>query len=311
MALTTGAWIEDEILQSSDPPKHADDMVATMARERIGWGVVNAQYDGNRDALRWLREASTRRGYGAFGVWAQQLTPKELIKRGAEWGAQVLIANPESRAEEAAWLDADLDAVRQAYPAGHAGVCFTESAWGKDSAGQYRKDLAKRWVDRGFIAMPESILSENANASISAMLGVAVAFGFKPELTSVAVYLNKGYPASGYNAEIGLTSGRWNVFRYGDIDPSDWEAIRTWPRPTVVAPPPEPLPTATISEFHAIVLEYHRRLLNKGIVLGSGAYPTLEARLSQAYFQGKALTAAERARVVALFDELKLPQSPV
>ena len=39
-----------------------------------------------------------------------------------------------------------------------------------------------------------------------------------------------------------MTAGRWSLFRYGDVDAADWDAMRAWPR---AAPPtPGSLPDA-------------------------------------------------------------------
>jgi hypothetical protein len=257
---SNGIWLEDEIQQSSDPAAHADGIVSTMKRERIGWAAVNAAIPGASAALKMLLDARDRHSHGACGYWTQNYpphiaNPREYLLTGELDGADIMIANPETREEEQRWSDQNIHDLCILWPNGHAGVCYTEAAWGKHVDGSYRKDLAQRWWARGIVSMPEAIQSENPNATISAMLGVSNAFGWAPERTSPTLYLTRGYPAINYDPEITQTSGRWSIFRYGDIGESDWETIANWPRPatTPPEPPEEPMPRgAAASAYQAM-----------------------------------------------------------
>lgn len=317
-----GAFLGDEIMQSDDPAKHADDLVATMAREKLPWAAqqINDPPPGadwkctGLDALGLLQQAGARRGYGAFGPWAQRLDPTVFISRVRSSRPAFAVVNCENGPEEIAWQDAQLSELAGLVPAG-VSVIATQAAFDWPTPGNATTDAAraraKRWWSRGYDLLIEADLPHNPNATIANMLLCAAQLEWPAAKVGVTVYLVKNTPAGVYTPEIGLTQGRWSVFRWGDLDTTDFTTLAAWPRPTVAPPPPPPpppLPTATIPEFHDVVLDYHQRVLNKGTTLGPGAYPTLEARLSRAYKAGVNLTAAQRAEIVALFDRFGVPQ---
>jgi hypothetical protein len=235
-----GAFLGDEVTQSSDPPKHAEDLVATSLREGLRWIALQIA-GGNERAAPLLRDACARQG-AAFGTWAQGLPAADELAAIAAYGSTFHIANVEAPHEDAAWTDdalAQLVAMR--LPNG-LGVIFTEGAWGRDRA------KSKRWLERGFVAIPEAIQSENPMATIGAMLELAQALGWPATRTAPCLYLTRGYAASNYAGEIAATAGRWSLFRYGDVDAEDWAAMRAWPRAAPVAAaeqPAKPTPTPT------------------------------------------------------------------
>ena len=190
---------------------------------------------GNERAAELLREACARRGAG-FGTWAQGLPAAAELAAVRSYGSTFHIANVETAHEDAVPTDAALDElVSLRLPNGLA-VIFTEGAWGRD------RERSQRWRKRGFAAIPEAIVSENPQATIGAMLELSAALGWPGERTAPCLYLTRGFKAEGYGGQIALTAGRWNLFRYGDVDGADWEAMRGWPR---AAPPaPGTLPDA-------------------------------------------------------------------
>jgi hypothetical protein len=232
LLLAPGVFLGDEVTQSGDPPKHADDLVATILREGLRWCALQIA-PGNERAAELLREACARRGAG-FGTWAQGLRAADELAAIRAYGSTFHIANVEAPHEDEAWTDAALDElVSLGLPNGLA-VIFTEGAWGRDRA------RSRRWRRGGFAAIPEAIVSENPQATIGAMLQLASALGWPGERTAPCLYLTRGFKAVSYGGEIALSAGRWSLFRYGDVDQADWDAMRDWPR----AAPPETLPDA-------------------------------------------------------------------
>lgn len=227
-----GAFLGDEVTQSGDPPKHADDLVGTVLREGMRWVALQIA-PGNERAAPLLREACERHGAG-FGTWAQGLPADDELAAIAAYGSTFHVANVESAGEDAVWSDAALDRLTALRLPNGLGVIFTEGAWGRD------RGRAARWVDRGFVAIPEAIQSENPQATIGAMLELAAALGWPAHRTAPCLYLTRGYAAERYGAEIASTAGRWSVFRYGDVDAADWEAMRGWPRAAPDDEPDEP-----------------------------------------------------------------------
>jgi hypothetical protein len=217
-----GVFLGDEVTQSSDPPRHADGVVETCLREGLRWCALQIA-PGNERAAELLREACARRG-AAFGTWAQGLPAADELAAVRAYGSTFHIANVETPHEDAAWTDAALDElVAMKLPHGLA-VIFTQGAWERDRA------KSQRWRDRGFVAIPEAIRSENPQATVPAMLELAAALGWPGERTAPCCYLTRGFAAASYAGEIGMAAGRWSLFRYGDVDAADWEAIRAWPK---------------------------------------------------------------------------------
>jgi hypothetical protein len=222
-----GAFLGDEVTQSSDPPKHADDLVATLLREGLHWAALQIA-PGNERAAPLLREACARQG-AAFGTWAQGLPAADELAAIAAYGSTFHIANVEAPHEDVAWTEEALaQLVAMRLPNG-LGVIFTEGAWRRERA------KSNRWVKGGFVAIPEAIQSENPQATIGAMLELAQALGWPARRTAPCLYLTRGYAAKEYAGEIAATAGRWSLFRYGDVDGADWEAMREWPRAAPVA----------------------------------------------------------------------------
>jgi hypothetical protein len=232
LLLAPGVFLGDEVTQSGDPPKHADDLVATILREGLRWCALQIS-PGNETAAALLREACAQRGAG-FGTWAQGLPAADEVAGVRAYGSTFHIANVEAPHEDQAWTDAAFDElVSLKLPNGLA-VIFTEGAWGRD------RERSRRWRRGGFAAIPEAIVSENPQATIGAMLELAAALGWPGERTAPCLYLTRGFGAAGYGGQIALTAGRWSLFRYGDVDQADWDAMREWPR----AAPPATLPDA-------------------------------------------------------------------
>jgi hypothetical protein len=232
--LAPGVFLGDEVAQSGDPGKHADDLVATILREGMRWCALQVA-PGNEASAPLLREACARRG-AAFGTWAQGLAAADELAAIGTYGSSFHVANVEAPGEDAAWTDAALDALAGLGLEHGLGVIFTEGAWGRDRA------RSRRWRERGAIAIPEAIVSENPQATIGAMLELAGALGWPAERTAPCCYLTRGFRAAGYAAEIAATGGRWSIFRYGDIGAGDWEAMQSWPRaePPARTARPEP-----------------------------------------------------------------------
>lgn len=256
-----GAFVGDEIEKSLDPPAHAAGVVDTLIREGHRW--VAAQLTGtesNRRAVALLKVAAAARSF-PFGTWAQgwQRAEDELVEARAR-GAEFHIANIESPGEDLRWTDGDLAAARGlvksgAWPHGFA-VIFTEGAWGRNAT------LAERWRAAGAFAIPEAIRSENPQATISAMLDLARALGWPSYATGPCCYLTRGYDAANYSTEIGATSGRYSIFRYGDAA-NHWSTMRPWPKtpmtylpwpPVVEEEPPPPPPIEKITSAAALDL---------------------------------------------------------
>ena len=232
LLLAPGVFLGDEVTQSGDPPKHADDLVATIQREGMRWCALQIS-PGNEGAAALLREACARRGAG-FGTWAQGLPVADELAAVRSYGSTFHIANVEAPHEDHVWTDDALDElVARKLPNGLA-VIFTEGAWGRD------RERSRRWRSRGFHAIPEAIVSENPQATIAAMLELSAALGWPGEQTAPCMYLTRGFKAAGYSGQIAMTAGRWSLFRYGDVDQADWDAMRDWPR----AAPPSTLPDA-------------------------------------------------------------------
>ena len=230
LLLAPGVFLGDEVTQSGDPPRHADDLVATMQREGMHWCALQISA-GNEAAAAFLREACARRGAG-FGTWAQGLPVADELAAVRSYGSTFHIANVEAPHEDQVWTDAALDElVSLGLPNGLA-VIFTEGAWGRD------RDRSRRWRKRGFAAIPEAIVSENPQATIAAMLELAATLGWPGERTAPCLYLTRGFAAAGYSGQIPMTAGRWSVFRYGDVNQANWDAMREWPR----AAPPATVP---------------------------------------------------------------------
>jgi len=315
-----GWWLEDEIQQSGNPAQHAHDAVVRMKENGIGWAVLNAAVGGASMALGQLRVAGTNLGHGAFGYWAQNAEPQTLLGMARSDGVAVCIANVESRAEEQKWTDGDLNELVRICPNYHAGVAYTEAAWGKypadhpDAAkrGQYRADLAKRWVDRGIVSMPEADMVRNQAATINAMTAVSLAFGWAQDHTSCLLYLD-GKPASTYTPQAAATLGRWSIWRYGNMDTANYAEIAKWPRPapepTPEPPPPPPpeLPKMTVTEAHGNTRYGVQAVRNNGVTLGRAASLTLQDRLALASLSGKH-TAANGQQIANLLDNLGYPQ---
>ena len=234
LLLAPGVFLGDEVTQSGDPPKHADDLVSTFQREGLRWCALQIS-PGNEAAAAHLREACARRGAG-FGTWAQGLPAAEEVAAVRSYGSTFHIANVEAPHEDQVWTDDALDKLVSLNLPNGLAVIFTEGAWGRD------RERSRRWRRRGFHAIPEAIVSENPQATISAMLELAAALGWPGERTAPCLYLTRGFKAAGYGGQIAMTAGRWNLFRYGDVDAADWDAMRDWPR---AAPPaPGTLPEA-------------------------------------------------------------------
>ena len=228
--LTPGVFLGDEVTQSGDPPRHAADLVGTMLKEGLRWCALQIA-PGNERAAELLRDACAGQG-AAFGTWAQGLPVEGELAAVRSYGSTFHIANVETPHEDSVWTTPALDElVAMRLPHG-VGVIFTEGAWGRDQA------KSRRWIERGFVAIPEAIVSENANATIPAMLHLAAVLGWPGERTAPCFYLTRGFAASSYSGDAALTVGRWNLFRYGDIDAADWEAMRAWPHAALPSEPP-------------------------------------------------------------------------
>lgn len=230
-----GVLLSDEIGQSTNPRQHAIDLISTMKREKIHWVAQQHSFDDADQWMVWLREGVSIHGWGSVGSWCQGWESKPEVDRAIECGSRFHLANVESVAEDQKWTNPELDRIVAAMPDG-VGVIFTETPWGRDP------NKTIRWRARGIVGMPEAIVSENPQATIPAMLDLARQLGWDPLKTAPCIYLTRALAASYYNSTIAQTGGRWSLFRYGDIDESDWQAIRTWPRPTAAPPPPPPPP---------------------------------------------------------------------
>lgn len=290
-----GVLLGDEIEQSGDPTAHADGIIATMQRERVPWCALQITTDpAKQKSFNDLVAASKRRVYGSVGTWAQGLPPAWESNWAVTMGARFHLVNVESAGEDAAWKDTDLDWIAAAMkPKDGVGVVFTEGAWGRDKA------KAKRWVDRGFAAIPEAIQSENEKATILAMQELALTLGWKYEMIAPCLYLTRGYEASGYTEQIKYTAGRWSLFRYGDIDQDDWVEIQEWPRPVSMPnptpPPPPPVPTPlpgiSVAEGHQAhidtVGDVRERVEALNQTLGRRAAHTIIERISGLALEGR------------------------
>jgi hypothetical protein len=282
-----GVLLGDEIEQSGNPAQHASDLIATMQRERIPWVALQITTDPRKaTSIRDLQLAAQRRGYGSVGTWAQHLPPSWECNWAVTYGSRFHLVNVESAPEDAAWKDNDLDYLRNTMKDGVA-VVFTEGAWGRDST------KSKRWRDRGYAAIPEAIESENPQATITAMFDLALDLQWLPSQIAPCLYLTRGYPAGNYDDQIGTTQGRWSIFRYGDIDPSDWTVIQGWPRPAAMPnptppppppPPPPVLPGISVDQGHRVhidtVLDVQERVEALGQTLGRRAAHTIIRRSS-------------------------------
>lgn len=235
-----GILVGDEITQSSDPAKHARDMVANAAQAGVRWLALELA-DNNEMAAVLLRDACAASGKVAFTTWEQNLHPAQAIARAKRWGSAGHCANVESSAEDVKWTDALLNDLVANFGSNVAVIC-TEGAWGRDKA------RASRWVNRGIAGLFEAIESENAQATIYAMADLANVLGFVNR--GFVLYLNKGYPSSEYTDQINETQGVWSIFRYGDIDAGDWSEFQKWPR----TKNPPILPGLAVAEAQQIIV---------------------------------------------------------
>lgn len=236
-----GILLGDEITQSSDPAKHAQDVVANAVRNGFRWVALELS-DGNEMAAVLLREACQASGKIAFTTWDQNLHPAQAIARAKRWGSVGHAANVESSLEDVKWTDSLLNDLVANFGSNVAVIC-TEGAWGRDKA------RASRWWNRGIAGLFEAIESENKQATIYAMADLANVLGFVKR--GFMLYLNKGYPSSEYTDQINETQGQWSIFRYGDIDDTDWAEFKKWPRVTL----PPVLPGLPVAEAQQAIIK--------------------------------------------------------
>jgi hypothetical protein len=233
-----GVFLSDEVVSSTNPAQHAADLISTMRREKIQWVAQQITTDDRYQlAHDLLKKAAADQSFGSVGTWAQGLpAAAEFSYIRDQYKPKFHICNIESPHEDAQWSDSELNLlVALGLPDGY-GVIFTEGAWGQDSA----KSL--RWRQKGFVGIPEAIESENSNATIGAMMDLAVnKLGWQEHNTNVCLYFTRGFRADGYEPEINTVPGRWSIFRYGDIGSDDWAIMSDWERvpPTAPTPPPD------------------------------------------------------------------------
>lgn len=314
-----GAFLGDEIQQSGDPTRHADDLIATIRRHGLAWVALELAVSetgevpaATRKAFRDLRDAASRRG-GAVGGWGHRVPADTQIRFAIDEHADFWIPNVESNFDDRLWTDGQLDQLRTAMPHGVA-VIFTEGAWGRDPV------AAARWRTRGFDAIPEAIVSENPQATIGAMLELAQTLGWAPQRTAPTLYLTRGFEAARYTPTIHLTGGRWSLYRYGDIDADDWTAIDGWPKsppPGEPDPEPEPIPPAlpmmTVMEGHANTRHGVQAVRNKLAAapvptkLGRTASLTSQDRLALGAVDGTHGRGDNAKQIADLLDRLGYP----
>lgn len=242
LAKGKGVFLSDEIWNSHTPEQaaqHAKDIISTLKREGIAWVAQQISPGAPwREAVSQLIAGQQAYGHGAIGTWAQGLPAADevnAVREAKSRGATFHIPNIEAPHEDQAWTSAAFnELLTLALPDGY-GVIFTEGAWGRN------KDLAKRWRESGFVAIPEAIVSENAQATIAAMLELSAALGWDGWDTAPCVYFTRGAKSTLYNGQITMTGGRYSIFRYGDIDAEDWANMKGWPA-TQVNPNPDPEP---------------------------------------------------------------------
>lgn len=244
----------DEIARSGDPPQHARNTAANMAADGIDGLALQVAPENDAVALV-VREELHTRGR-SFGAWAQGQAPFAEIATARRWRADFYVCNIETQGEFEAWSEAALNQLLAlALPRGYA-VIFTEGAfvWAEDAGlpGDVRlarrQARAARWIKRGFDAIVEASFPDNplpppsGGREIDFMLWVAAQMGWPAAQTNVCVYLSRGTPPAHYSPLIGLTGGRWSVWRLGDLSDAARAEVRTWPNISPAPPAPTPAP---------------------------------------------------------------------
>jgi hypothetical protein len=234
-----GVFTGDEIKQSSNPRQHAYDTVNNLIANNFRWLAV--ELESNDDTTySYVREACERTGNKiSHGLWSQNAEVPDVLAAIERRRPQFYIVNSENGTDEARWTPTALDALVATRLPGGYGLIFTEGAMGRD------KNKSLKYRSRGFFSIPEAIESENANATILEMLVLSGQLGWNEVDCGPCVYINRNYPANAYSDQIGLTKGRFSVYRLGDIDDTDWTEFGKWPRVTYV-PPVTPPPTPTV-----------------------------------------------------------------
>jgi hypothetical protein len=309
VAQGNGIWIGGEIRGSGNPVAHAHGIVANMIKHGIDWACVQIEPDEMELQLLVGAAGGTR----AIGGWSQNIAPQESRARMSRApGVSFFSINAESANEEQKWTTSEIKAMQAQCPDG-VSLIFQQGAMDYKTPGNARspesKAVARRWIDLGVDAIPEAIQSENPNATIANMMQMCADLGWPASRTAPALYLNRDYPASGYSSQISLTGGRWSVYRYGDIDETDWNVMAGWPSPSAPPPvePPPPLPTMTVMEAHGNTRYGVQAVRNKGVTLGRAASLTLQDRLALGAISG-AHDATKGASIANMLDQLGYPQ---
>ena len=288
-----GMLIDDEIAQSTDPSRHARDIVNNLALYRFRYACLRlAGYNELASVV--LRDACRASGKIAFTTWDQHTSPADQIVGATRWKSEGHFANTESPSEEQAWSDNHLDAL-YVQMNGNVGNIVTEGPWGKDKA------KAKRWVDRGYFGMFEAIESENSQITIHAMADVTNQLGSPVEQRGFCIYLTRGYPSKEYTDMMAETHGRWAIFRYGDVDREDWVEFSKWPR-VEIAPV---LPGIGIMEGHRIVTQALAEVNKRQVALGRPPLGANAALVNAAASSQAALNLKWTAAMGAKFARLR------
>lgn len=224
-----GIFAGDEITQSSNPGRHAVDTVNNMVSNKFRWLALELE-SNTTDVHKLTKQACEAQGI-SFGLWSQQTQPTDVLHAVGILQPHFYIVNVEKPEEDARWNEGVCDNLIEKRLPGGYGLIYTEGAFGHDS------NKTSKWRRRGFFSIPEAIESENVNATINNMMFLSAQLGWSEIDCGPCCYINKDYPSTGYSDVIGLTKGRFSIYRLGDIDATDWAVMSKWPRVTSYTPP--------------------------------------------------------------------------
>lgn len=321
-------FLTDEVSHPdlSDPGRNALEIATRCRDEKIATvlyqlGPGNARHAAGaflvKDALASISPGTT------FGTWDQMgaTTNARAIRRETVelYRSKAHVFNAESRAEEQALTDAELDEyLSRGFT---VGLAFTAAAF-KEAGDATLPDDEKiaRWQNRttrwrnrpAIVPMPEANEAEDKGLRgkgygevlfLCHQLGWPSGAGCVPilYLTDIGA---EGYRASSYQAPWSW----WSLWRFGGASPADWQTMRPWPRGSV--PPPDPIvPKMGVMAGHANT-RYGVQAVRNQIApqkLGDASSLVSQDRLALGAISG-VHTAAKGAEIAQLLDRLGYPK---
>ena len=91
LLLAPGVFLGDEVTQSGDPPKHADDLIATIQREGMRWCALQIS-PGNEGAAAMRITKEPRRRISSFSspTALSSLSPRSELEHTSSASRSVL-----------------------------------------------------------------------------------------------------------------------------------------------------------------------------------------------------------------------------